>query len=80
LSSSVETVPAQDCVGNCKNAMATCCGGPDYGKCRVDQTLYGKCKNQFFGCLDKCVGAFMADLAGRRSVLFPNIQREAGKI
>ena len=25
------------------------------------------------------VGAFMADLAGRRSVLFPNIQREAGK-
>ena len=27
----------------------------------------------------ECVGAFMADLAGRRSVLFPNIQREAGK-
>jgi hypothetical protein len=28
----------------------------------------------------ECVGAFMADLAGRRSVLFPKIQREAGKI
>ncbi len=26
----------------------------------------------------ECVGAFMADRAGRRSVLFPNIQREAG--
>jgi hypothetical protein len=25
------------------------------------------------------VGAFMADLAGRRSVLFPKIQREAGR-
>ena len=25
------------------------------------------------------VGAFMADLAGRRSVLFPKIQREAGE-
>ena len=25
------------------------------------------------------VGGFMADLAGRRSVLFPKIQREAGK-
>jgi hypothetical protein len=25
------------------------------------------------------VGAFMADRAGRRSVLFPNIQREAGR-
>jgi hypothetical protein len=25
------------------------------------------------------VGAFMADLAGRRSMLFPKIQREAGR-
>ena len=25
------------------------------------------------------VGAFMADLAGRRSVLFPKTQREAGE-
>ena len=27
----------------------------------------------------ECVGGFMADLAGRRSVLFPKIQREAGE-
>lgn len=28
----------------------------------------------------ECVGVFIADLAGRRLVLFPKIQREAGKI
>jgi len=33
----------------------------------------------FFGGTHVHVGAFMADLAGRRSVLFPKIQREAGE-
>ncbi len=37
--------------------------------------------SHYFGLDDLLldVGAFMADLAGRRSVLFPKIQREAGE-
>lgn len=40
---------------------------------QVDMVIVTLCPTK------ECVGAFMADLAGRRSVLFPKIQREAGE-
>ena len=40
---------------------------------QVDMVIVTLCPTK------ECVGGFMADLAGRRSVLFPKIQREAGK-
>ena len=43
---------------------------------------YSSVKEDAYGVLESImstVGGFMADLAGRRSVLFPKIQREAGK-
>ena len=39
---------------------------------QVDMVIVTLCPTK------ECVGAFMADLVGRRSVLFPKIQREAG--
>ena len=40
---------------------------------QVDMVIVTLCPTK------ECVGGFMADLAGRRSVLFPKTQREAGK-
>jgi len=50
--------PAQDCNGNCDNALDTCCdiaGDADYGNCDFDLDLRDKCFEEESNCKVKCV-------------------------
>ena len=57
MSSSVQTIPAQSCYGNCYHAYAICCGATDdkpRGECGMDRTLKSKCWKELGSCSAKC--------------------------